>query len=717
MSHTSRAPRPSVRSAAAPLALPAAFALLAAFAPTGAAQQKPLTFADLGERVRWTTSPPRCGFAADGTTLWIESDDGRRFVDLATGEEVPEPAARERAPEPRIRIVRGAVVLEDGAGGEPRTIAESDAAKRLAQLAPGARAASWVEGSQLRLAAVDGSWSALLGDGDPDHLTGVLDWVYQEEVYGRGDFNASWWSPGGDAIAFLELDETKVPSFTVIDHVPERARTEQRGVDVETTRYPKVGDANPTVALAIRAAGADAVVVHADFSSFPQDALVVRVGWTPDGSKAWAIVQDRIQKDADLVLVDPRDGAVTKIVSERSSTWTERPAAPRFLADGTFLWESHRTGHNHLYRYDLAGKLLETVTSGPWRTTGVERVDETAGLVWFTSTQDGAIGSNLYVTPLGDDATVKRLTNGVGTHRVELSDDGRWFTDTWSSHEQPTRVRVADARTGATVREIGWSEVLDEWLLLPTRRLVVEARDGYPLDATVILPPQGAFEGPRPIFLDTYSGPDAPTVRDAFRPSTWLQFLAQRGAIVLQVNVRTASGRGMADTGLCYERLGVQELRDLEDAVDKVVAEFGGDPARVAISGWSYGGFMAGYALTHSDRFALGLAGAGVYDWRLYDSIYTERYMGLPDANRAGYDATSVIEAAGNLRGHLVLMHGTMDDNVHLQNTIQLADALQRAGEQDFEMMLYANSRHGVGSPHLREYRWLRVKQFLGLTD
>jgi dipeptidyl-peptidase-4 len=181
--------------------------------------------------------------------------------------------------------------------------------------------------------------------------------------------------------------------------------------------------------------------------------------------------------------------------------------------------------------------------------------------------------------------------------------------------------------------------------------------------------------------------------------------------------VRSASGRGQRDTGTCYRQLGVQELKDLEDAVDFVCAKWGGDPERVAISGWSYGGFMTAYALTHSTKFALGLAGAGVYDWRLYDTIYTERYMGTLDANRAGYDATSVIKSAQNLHGHLVLLHGTKDDNVHLQNTLQLAWALQSAGVQDFEMMLYPRSRHGLDprvAGHSQEFQWLRLQKLAG---
>jgi dipeptidyl-peptidase-4 len=248
-------------------------------------------------------------------------------------------------------------------------------------------------------------------------------------------------------------------------------------------------------------------------------------------------------------------------------------------------------------------------------------------------------------------------------------------------------------------------------------RLSIPARDGLALDGTLLLPPgNGSDPALRyPIFLDTYSGPDAPTVANRYRPSAWLQFLAQRGCLVLQVNVRTASGRGQAFTGLVYRRFLELELADLEAAVAFVLERYQGDPSRVALSGWSYGGSITAYALTHSKTFSLGFAGAGVYDWRLYDSIYTERYMQTPDLNPDGYRQSSVIEAAKELSGHLVLLHGTIDDNVHLQNTIQLVDELQKAGKQNFELMLYPNARHGVSSKHRLPYMWGVLRREFGL--
>jgi dipeptidyl-peptidase-4 len=247
--------------------------------------------------------------------------------------------------------------------------------------------------------------------------------------------------------------------------------------------------------------------------------------------------------------------------------------------------------------------------------------------------------------------------------------------------------------------------------------LQIPARDGFVMDAT-LLPPATIEPGKRyPLWIPTYSGPDAPSVSDRWNGDPWSQFLAQQGYAVLQVNNRTSSQKGHAWVSKCWQQFGVQELADLEDAIAWIAANHAwADPARVGISGWSYGGFMTAFALTHSKAFKLGVAGAGVYDWRLYDSIYTERYMKTPRNNADGYAKTSCIQAAKDLSGYLVLAHGTMDDNVHFQNTLQFALALQKA-DKEFEMMAYPKSRHGLGSAeqnwHFRKLTWRAIRERL----
>jgi dipeptidyl-peptidase-4 len=362
--------------------------------------------------------------------------------------------------------------------------------------------------------------------------------------------------------------------------------------------------------------------------------------------------------------------------------------------------------------------MQQAITTGEWQVRSIERIDEAKQQIWLEGTKDGATGRHLYRVSF-DGSGLVCVTPGVGTHQPELSADASFAIDRWSALDMRPVVRVVDGETGeelARVGEAAMGKAADEYAFVEKVRASIPARDGYMLDATIMLPPFRKAGEKAPIYLPTYSGPDAPTVRDAWLPSSYQIFAAQQGFLVLQVNVRTASGRGHAHISQCYKQLGVQELKDLEDAVAWACKEHGGDSQRVALEGWSYGGFMAAYALTHSSAFQLGLAGAGVYDWRLYDTIYTERYMALPDSNKEGYDRTSVIKSAKDLRGHLVLQHGSMDDNVHLQNTMQLLWELQKAGKQNFELMVYPRSQHGPNpqvAGHVKEFQWRALKKLL----
>ncbi|MGE3354942.1 MAG: S9 family peptidase [Planctomycetota bacterium] len=731
-------------------------------AATSLAQDAPkrLSFEDTRLPIQWSGRLPGARWAWDGAHVELERGKASIWIDPATNAEVP-PKPRPDAgddeaedddgerPSPdafAVRVWEGDLWLEPRRGGgggrgpggrRPRggnrgapgedarqltTDGVATGSKREAHLSPAGTQVSFVRGGDLFVLDVDGGheWQVTTGGSD-ELLHGVLDWVYQEEVYGRGNFQGHWWSPDGAAIAVLTLDESPVREFTIVDHVPDGFLDRERAVRTEVANYPKAGDPNPFASLSVVHTGARKTV-PVDLSAYPDDVLVVRVGWTDDAATLLVTLQDRIQTWAELCAVDPATGKLTRWIREESPTWVNRPEPPRFLPDGTFLWLSERTGYQHLYRYRADGTLMHPVTAGDWQVRDVVRVDAERGLVWFEGTRDGATGRHLYRTDLAGAGAaasgVVLLTPGVGTHSGRLSPDGRWVLDTWSAMDRLPTARLLDGETGRVVRELGTAEpgASAEYAFAPKERLAIPARDGYLLDATVMLPTELAPGRSYPVFLPTYSGPDAPTVRDAWSHSTYHQFLAQQGFVVLQVNVRSASGRGQQHTGTCYRQLGVQELQDLEDAVAWVCRERHGDPARVAIDGWSYGGFMAAYALTHSKAFALGIAGAGVYDWRLYDTIYTERYMRTPEENKTGYDATSVIKAAKDLSGHLVLLHGTMDDNVHMQNCMQLLWELQKAGKQNFELMMYPRSQHGPArevAGHVREFQWRALRRLL----
>ena len=705
------------------------------------------------ERVSFSGSPPSYAWAADGVHLVTERDGKQVWIHPESGEEQPAPQAdggqgEDPLVEERVRALLALAGLEekearrlaegrrgefsdDGSAhlmpaggklyfhrkGEPalELSSESEDERELADLSPDGAWVGYVAGNDLHLVdTARNTVRALTSDGGPELLNGKLDWVYQEEVYGRGDFKAFWWSPDSTHVAFLRLDESPVFDFTVVDHI---APDGSKRVVAEVTKYPKPGDPNPLVALGCApAAGGD--VVWMDLSRYPAEdgILIVRVGWTPAGDRVVFQVQDRIQTWLDLCYGDPRTGAVEVLLRESSPTWVNVLEMPHWQPDGTFLWQSERTGHKHLYHYRSDGALIGAVTSGEWDLWDIERLDYAGGLLWFSGNKDGAASRNAYRIGLDGQGLV-RLTQGGGTHRVELSPDGRYLIDNWSSLDRPPSVRVCKG-DGSLLRELGQAEIpaLAEYAAGSWELVQIPARDGLLLDAALLKPAD--FDPARvyPVWLPTYSGPDSPSVADRWDGSAWNRFLSQQGVLVFQVNVRTASRRGQGYTGACYKQLGVQELRDLEDALAWLTAHRWADAQRVGISGWSFGGTMAAYALTHSKAFRLGIAGAGVYDWRMYDTIYTERYMSTPQLNPEGYERSSVIAAAKDLTGHLLLLHGTLDDNVHLQNTIQLVYALQEA-DKDFELMLYPESRHGVGGRsqrwHMRRLEWRAIREHL----
>ncbi len=606
-----------------------------------------------------------------------------------------------RAPEPRPGMAESAdgavraVVLDDALWtwhrGEPaKKVASGLKDVRHFEMSPDGRAVSYIQDFDLYVARTDsGETFRLTDDGSDQQFNGELDWVYQEEVYGRYDFDATWWSPDGAGMAFLRIDETGVDTFTVVDHIPNQ-------LALEPIRYPKAGTTNPRATLLVaRPDRAETVAV--DLSKYPPDnqILIVRVGWTPDAKQIVYLVQDREQTWLDLNVADPATGKSRTILRETCADgWVERLPMPVWLADGSFLWESDRTGYRHIYRYRPDGELVATLTHGEWTVRDTIRLDEKGGWIAVSGSIPGyAIGEHAWRAAL-DGSSLVQLTQDRGTHDISFNADGSLFIDSFQSLENPGEqwLRKAD---GTAVRQLAARESRADAVLPHWQQ--IKARDGETLDVVYVLPENFDETGKYPVWLDTYSGPDTPSIHDRWqgngRPTWYVRF---------SVNVRTASGRGMKFTKQCFHQFGVQELKDLEDAVDWLCKERSwADASRVGISGWSYGGFMTAFAMTHSDRFKCGIAGGGVYNWELYDTIYTERYMGLPQTDPAGYARSSILAAAKDLKGELLIVHGTMDDNVHLQNAIQFVLALEEANQQNFQLMLYPESRHGVSNRRL----------------
>jgi dipeptidyl-peptidase-4 len=542
---------------------------------------------------------------------------------------------------------------------------------------------------------------ALTTDGNDHLLNGELDWVYQEEIYGRGNFRAYAWSPDSSWIAFLQLNEKPVPAFTVVDHIPYRQ-------DLERAPYPKAGDPNPLVKIGVVrvTGGTPRWMDNEKYGAI--EFLIVHFTWTDDSRSLVYQVQNREQTWLDLDFADPTAGSAKTVLHETTRAWVDRNDDPEWLKDGSFLWLSERTGWKHIYHYKADGTLVKQVTDGKWEVRDLHGVDEATGWVYFSGTERSPIGSDVYRVKL-DGTRLARLSKADGSHRAQFDPSFAAYLDSWSDVTTPTQVRLHKA-DGSEVRVIDDNKVpaLAQYKLAKPEFLQVKTRDGFVMEAMIIKPPDFDASKKYPVYQQTYGGPHSQQVRNAWGGATYMyhQLLAEKGIVVWICDNRTASGKGAESTWQVYKNFGELELRDIEDGLSYLKQQSWVDPSRIGINGWSFGGFMVSYALTHSSSFAMGIAGGSVTDWRDYDSIYTERYMAMPQNNQEGYRKSAPRAAAKNLHGHLLLIHGTMDDNVHMQNTIQFAYELQEAGKP-FRLMVYPKSRHGVTDPllvkHMRE--------------
>src|SRR5512133_3145256 len=526
-------------------------------------------------------------------------------------------------------------------------------------------------------------------------LNGRLDWVYQEEVYGRGSFRAFWWAPDSKRLAYLSLDETKVPVYTLMDDrfQPQKALK---------ARYPKAGDPNPIARLGVVDLAGTTTWMDEPYPG--TETLIVQVGWDPEGHLL-ATHQDRIQSWLDFRRYE---GTASRLlIHENGRAWQERLPLPHFLPDGGFLWESGRSGHHHVYRYGKDAQLIGAVTAGDWDVRKVHGTDAATLTLYFDATTRSPIDLDTYRIQL-DGKDLKRLTDRPGTHQVRFNATFTAYLDTWSDIQTPPQqalraadgklVRLVDANPGDKLKALKLGKVSFQQ---------VKTRDGFPMQTMLVLPVDFDPATTYPVFQTLYGGPMAPEVRNLWRRDMlWFQFLAQQGIATWICDNRSASGKGLASAHGIYRNLGAQELQDQLDGLAWLKAQGWADMDRICLDGWSYGGFMTTYGLTHSKAWKLGIAGAPVTDWHLYDSIYTERYMGLPTDNKAGYESSSVLKAAGSLSGRLLLLHGTLDDNVHPQNTVMLIDALEKAGFP-VQMVPLPGSDH---SPRAPQHNWARFQ-------
>lgn len=529
----------------------------------------------------------------------------------------------------------------------------------------------------------------LTSDGSATLWNGELDWVYPEEL---NLSTAHWWSPDSSQIAYLQFDVARESIFPQVDLLSPRAFTEPE-------RFPQPGTPNADVRLGVVAAEGGPTR-WMDLGE-TRDHLLARVDWAPD-SRAVAYQRlNRIQNRLDLGLADVRTGTAHVLLTEDDSYWVNVNGDFRFLNKGKqFLWGSERDGYCHLYLCSLDDKHVTQLTKGDWEVTEVAGVNEETREVFFISTESSPLERQLYRVRL-DGRQKQRLSGGAGTHAISMSPTTDYYLDTASSLASPPRrtLHESDGSQIAVYQEATPPDVE----ILPTEIVRLKAKDGAQLYARMIKPAGFSPDKKYPVIVMVYGGPGVQAVRDAWSGAGFDQVLAQKGYLIWQLDNRGSSGRGHLWESKIYHETGLYELSDQLDGIRYLATLGFADMTRVGISGWSYGGYMTLYALANAPGvFKAGIAGAPVTEWRNYDSIYTERYMGLPEENSEGYKRSSPQTHAADIKARLLILHNIEDDNVHFQNSVQMASVLEREGKQ-FQMLVYPQKSHGVNGPLRRQ--------------
>jgi len=533
-------------------------------------------------------------------------------------------------------------------------------------------------------------------DGSEEIINGKFDWVYEEEF----GITQGWqWSPDNKKIAFWRIDQSPELEFSWIDYNPLHQK-------LTTIRYPKAGEKNALVKIGVVDIETGETV-WMDIGD-ETDVYIPRIKWTEDPDFLSIQRLNRLQNRLELMLADVRTGKTKTILTETDSCWIDVHNNLIFLEDREqFIWTSTRDGYNHIYLYRIDGTMVKQLTGGNWEVSRAYDVDEKEGVVFYASNQEEITERHIYRVQLNG-TNKKRLTENPGWHRPDFSPDHYYFIDSWSNFHTPRRWTL-HSPNGKRIRMLVENEmpVLENYELSYPELLHITTEDGAELQASMIKPADFDKNRKYPVLVSCYGGPGGQIVRNVWRGKRflWYNFLAQHGYIIFSVDNRGTGGRGKAQANIVYRDLAKWAVHDHIEAAKYLTGLPYVDQNRLGIWGWSFGGYLTLLAMTKgADYYTTGVAGAPVACWRLYDNIYTERYMGLPEENAAGYDSASVFSYLDRLKGNLLIIHGMVDDNVHVQNTMQLAEKLQAMGKQ-FDLMVYPGQDHSVkGKDNKIEY-------------
>ena len=546
----------------------------------------------------------------------------------------------------------------------------------------------------------------LTNDDNENLLNGDIDWVYAEELAVRSNY---FWSPDSKDIVFLHMDETKVPTFPLTNLVEIHPTTYQE-------KYPQPGDPNPVVKLGV--VNIDKGKVRWISLTKDEDIYIPRFGWAAPGV-IWAELVNRTQDKAELFLIDAKSGKSRSVLTEDTpDAWIDfEHVEPHFLRAGRFIWPSWRDGNMHMYLYSFDppnplaadAKLERQLEQGNYEVLGIEGADEATKTIFFEANKDDPRQERVYSVQF-DGSGFKDMTPQVGMHKASFSDDGKHYTDSFNGPQtSPTLTLCAVGGSCLPVWKAK-DEVAEYGLRAPEYlEFKADDDDGTTLYGRLLLPPEAAASGKIPVIVNIYGGPAGQMVLKGL-PNPFDEILARKGFAVFAVDNRGTPGRDRKFQSSIRHEFGAIELKDQLTALDQLLSRYPQlDPDRVAIWGWSNGGSMTLYAMTHSDRFRAGVSVAPVTNALNYDSIYMERYLGLPKEDKKGYDDSDVTKAAASLHGALLLVHGTGDDNVHFSNSVQMVDELIKAGKQ-FHFMIYPNKTHGISGQDARVHLFTMIE-------
>ncbi len=576
------------------------------------------------------------------------------------------------------------------------------------------------DGSQVAFAKNNNLYVKNLESGETNQITqdgkknviinGITDWVYEEEF---SFVRAFEWNTEGNKIAFIRFNESKVPEFSMDVYGKELYQTQH------VFKYPKAGEANSEVSLHIYDLETNEtreVSVNKTYSDF----YIPRIEWTNDPNILSAHYMNRHQNELDLWLINAKSNTSNLVLAEKDKAYIDVTDNLTFLKDNSFIWTSEKDGFNHIYHYDKNGKLINQITKGNWEVTRYYGYDKNTNRIFYQSVENGSINRDVYSIKLNGRGKT-RLTKSDGTNNAAFSADFSYFINTFSSATTPPEYTLNSSASGNLIKSIKDNDVLAQKLSdykTSKKEFSTIHVNGNDLNMWMIKPANFDASKQYPLFMTQYSGPGSQSVSNKWNSANdyWFQHLAQQGYVVVCVDGRGTGLKGATFKKVTQNELGKYEVEDQIAAAQQLGALPYIDASRIGIWGWSYGGFMSSNCLFKgNDVFKMAIAVAPVSSWRFYDTIYTERYMTTPHENASGYDDNSPINHVDELKGDFLLVHGSGDDNVHLQNTMRLAEALIQADKQ-FDWAVYPDKNHGIYGGNTRLHLYKKMTRFINNT-